>query len=379
MKQSKQGLYTLLISAWFLLPACASTADEPVEAEDADLSSACVGSACATLALPKALSAGLAVVNNRLFWIGEGPLTGTLGEHAPVLQHCELPACSVVGTLPLQPDLTLSVPFHVYGLRAAGDRVFFVMAPHTDGGASAGQNFYLTDGISLNIVHSGFPASRGHYAADAKGFVAYTYDRKLDGWDKSYLYGCAFDGGKTRDCRSVTFSSGLSLGEFALTPTKLVGVGTGQLFWFDRSSFGHVVGPSLSTSTIGIFTAGEHAISGRIGTRTLPSGEAEHDMQFEVASFETGRRWGIPGVATGSAQDGTSLYVGTYGEGDVWDVNGVGVIAKLTPEKPRARILAKAQNARGVALSENRIYWLEQLPVRSTGETKHHVVRHTAK
>jgi hypothetical protein len=360
----------LLLMCVQVLGCTSPTEEEPLDGDESDLASICAGSACATLTLPKAISSGLVVVRDQLFWVGEGPVTGTSSEPSMVLQHCTLPACSSVTTVTLPPNPELSMPVSIWDLRAAGDYVFF-RAPATQANV---QDFYLTDGVSLQKIYSDFRPDYQGYAVDANTLVTYQQGRASDSWARTYLRSCTLDAGTIKGCVNRLSKFRLGLTDLLLTPTKVIGVGSSSLYWYDRASLSVVDGPSVLTQGLDTFNAGESAITARVNVGGSPT---RHTMEFDAysAAGRSTNGWAVPGMAQASVENGTSLYVGTRGQGNVVDIEDIGVIAKLTPGKARKRTIAKNQNVGpGMALSRTRVYWLERLP----GTSKQYVVRHAA-
>lgn len=347
----------IVLSLGFVLACSGSPNDENDGDDGAELSSkACSGAACASLTAPKPLlRGGVAAVGSELYWIGLGP-NGADGQPTDELQHCTLPACSSVTKLPLVlPNGKSLRATQLHALGGAGG-VFFL-------GDEPGEfydGFYTSDGASFQKVYSGYENQHQRYAVDDAGLAVYIADRRTDGWARSTLKNCPWNGLALGQCTAVSDSKLNHILDIAVTPTRVIATrGTG-VYGYDRATLKTMTGVGLSgDGGVSLYTIGETEFGATVSISSHGN-KAVHDTAFWIGpKGPNGERYGatVSGVLTATTSTATSLYVGTIGEGDVWNVDGVGVVARVSP-KGTTSVLAKAQDAHGIAVGPTKTYWV---------------------
>jgi hypothetical protein len=367
----------------FLLPllavGCGSAggaAQEDESSEDALTTAACAGAACPTLSQPvPLLRGGLATVGDELYWIAAGTAKDAYGQPIDELQHCALPSCSTIARLPLA--AAGAEPFEAYHLESAGTGVIFEATPS----GSYSSSLYASDGSSFHEIYSGLSGQHDKHAVDANGLFVYQQDRRTDGWARSSLSYCAFNGlDLKKPCVGFADASLNSLGAIALTPTHAVIVHSMSVVSLDRATLkGNTVENvwanegSTQTATIGDFVFG---LGFEVNER---GGQVFHDTTlFRGPDEAFGGR--LDGVFDSFTSNGSRGYVTTRGEGDVWERPSSGVVARINPTaKVRfTRNLATQQDGYALALSSTDVYWLNRTSAPGAA-TQVAVVRHTKK
>lgn len=341
------------LAAGFLL-ACSGSANDDASLGDdgAELSSkACTGSACAALSAPQPLlRGGIATVGSELYWIG-------LGANGDELQHCALPACSSVSRLPLVlPNGKALRARELRGIGGSTNAVFFV-------GDEPGEfydAFYTSDGTSFTKVRGNYESEHQRYAVDDAGLAVYVADLRHDGWARSTLVNCPWNGRALGTCVTVSDSKLNSILDIAVTPTRVIATrGTGVYGW-DRATLKTMTGVGLAgDGGVSLFTIGETELGATVSISSHGN-KAVHDTWFDIGPRgPNDEHYGamVSGVLTSSASSASYLYAGTVGEGDVWGVDGIGVVARISTKGTTA-VLAKQQDVHGVAVGPTKVYWL---------------------
>ncbi|HEY8076702.1 MAG TPA: hypothetical protein VIF62_21400 [Labilithrix sp.] len=352
----------LASSLALVVAACSAAPAEPSDSDESDLSgSACAGDACASLTTPQALvRGGIVAAGHQLWWIAAGTTKDANGVVIDELQRCDLPACTTVkSSLPLVSD---GLAFDASDLRAAGANVLLA-GWKQDGNALS---LFLTDGATLVDVVDGVSDQHDKYAVDEKGLLVYTEDRRTDGWARSSLRMCAFDGlALAKACATYADASLNGISGIALTPTRVVVEESMSGRSFDRTTLGDPRGEAMFSDegVAEVASVGESFVSSELVVDTR-DGRVEHDTTLRTGGSNASAQ--VNGVLQASATDGTRFFVGTAGEGDVFERSGTGVLAKFYPKSGRVYVRATGQDVRSVTWDDKQLYWLDEP---STGAT----------
>lgn len=334
-----------------VLAACASPTSEPVADDESDVTGACTGTACASIAGPSALArGGLAVVGTKLFWVSPSATLGSDGAPLDELRSCDLPACAAPTSQTLVD--AKGAPLHIEraSLKSAGAKVLFLArAP------GAAMRLFLSDGQALQQVGPDMDWQHDGYSADESGVLVLSRDRRTDGWARSRFTACSF--AAPTACAKVDDKAFNYTQNFTLTKTRAVIETGGSVPSFDRATLGDKRYESIATgfARSGFLALGEDVFSSEVTIRQR-NGRVVHDMSVggKAGSFI------VQGVITGWTSDAaTALYVGTVGEGDVFGIPRAGVVARYRPGNARSTTIAKEQEVAGVAVDASKVYWLD--------------------
>lgn len=334
-----------------VLAACASPASEPVSDDESDVTGACTGTACASVAGPSALArGGLAVVGTKLYWVSPSVTLGSDGLPLDELRSCDLPACAAPASKTLVDDK--GAPLHVErkSLKSAGGKVLFLARS-----PGAALRLFLTDGQALQPIGPGIDSQHDGYAADDAGVLILSRDRRTDGWARSRLTSCSF--ASPTSCAKLDDKAFNYAFNFTLTKTRAVIETGGSVPSFDRGTLTDKRYEPIATgfTRSGFLPLGEDVFSSEVVVRER-GGKVVHDMRVDgkAGAFI------VQGVITGWTSDGAAaLYVGTVGEGDVFGIARAGVVARYRPGNARSTTIAKEQEVSGVAVDASRVYWLD--------------------
>jgi hypothetical protein len=350
-------LVASLASSLAGLVACAETDTPEAASSESELSAtACVGAACTALPPQGALQRGaLAAVGHELFWLVATSTLDATGTPLDELRHCTLPACDNVSALPL---VLNGVQLRdARNLQTANDAVVFV--GYLPGKPKA--SLFVADGSSLAEVYADFDDQHDRYAVDAQGALIFKRDRRTDGWAKSTLRHCAWNGRALATACATYKDAALNhVNDLKLTPTRAV-VSKGYEVWsYDRASLGAAQREPLqdSQNITYLVGAGEDVLGWKFLV-TPRGGRVEHDTVYFAGAYGTTTSGMLDGKLSATSSDATRIYIGTMGEGDVWGRPKTGVLAKVFPKTGIKHIRATQQDVHGVAVDGARLYWLD--------------------
>lgn len=361
----------LWVSALAFVVGCAGGAaaedasgDGPSDESEADLKAACAGAACATLGAPKPLMrGGLAVSAGRLAWM-ERPGTAAAAALDAELVTCALPGCASTSRIAFA--TSDGTPLRLAHGSLASIKGGFAVVGRANGRAQ----LFVSDGASpFRAVGPELEDDMDDVAVDATALI-------VGSARGHFVTTCPIDLAATKPGACTTFARTVWVKNVALTPTRAVIASTTGVASYDRASLAPATyrGELPDEVRLQLATVGEKIYSASVLVRTR-SGKVVHDTLLTGAS-DSGV---VQGVISSHASDGTSLYVSTRAEGDVFGVARDGVVARFTPGKGPARTLARGQEPSAVAVDGAAVYWLDVSSVAAGTDDPVGAVRWTKK